>query len=234
MRQSCPCRSGVGLSGLSQVKRKTPDSTIVFILEPDPPATTTGRTLVSRKLPADHGNNATVFALVMVRTKRDLHLFKHSTFTFILDESIPGQKLSLWAFVHRSRTLRASGATRTPQPRAWSASAKFRHEQNRTTVPIPRPPAAVFRPLTPTLNSRFSPSAHFGAGNSARSQEGAEERDARAPPYGGPAPETQAQHFKCTNSIPSALKPGLPQLPPPDLPCNGSSLKDLKVDAFQL
>lgn len=104
-----------GVVGTEPGEAQTPDYTVVFSLEPDPPATTTGRTLVSRKLPADHGNNALGFTSVMLRSKRDLHLFKHSTFTFILDESIPGQKLSLWATVHRSKTLSSSGAIRTPQ-----------------------------------------------------------------------------------------------------------------------
>lgn len=119
----------------------------------------------------------------------------------------------------------------TPAPRLIG----LRHKQNRISVPIPRLPAAIFRQLAPTLNSRFSrfsPSARFSPGNSARSQEGAEER-VRGSPLPWPRARNPSRAFKCTNSIPSALKPGLPQLPPPDLPRNGS-LKDLKVDTFRL
>lgn len=95
--QSCPCSSGVGLSGWSQMTRKLHCRTFQFQLR--------NQTL---QLPPPEGLGFPEaasrsrewrwrFASFLVRTTGDLHLFKPPTFTFILNESILVKKRSLWS-----------------------------------------------------------------------------------------------------------------------------------------
>lgn len=61
------------------------------------------------------GTTLAVCIICSQRTTGDLHLFKPPTFTFILNKSISGKKLSPWWVSHGSKTL-SSSATLTPQP----------------------------------------------------------------------------------------------------------------------